>query len=353
MIAAPYPNRALHGALCGLSAAALFGMSAPLSKLLLSEVPPILLAGVYYVASGLLLTVYRLVRPVTSEAALRREDLPALAGLALLGGMLGPVLMLWGLARVSPLTGSLLLNLEAPFTMLVAVVFFGEHLGRHAAAAAVCIVLGACVLRVAPSSLAGDVWGLLAIASACAAWAFDNNLTQRLSLRDPIAVVRVKALAAGSANLVLGLLAGESLPSARYLTLASAVGMLSYGASIVLDAYALRYVGAAREAAYFSTAPFIGALASLLLPGTSLHVPELAALLLMAVGVVLLLKERHAHQHAHSPVRHEHRHTHDEHHEHSHGPDDPAGEPHSHVHDHAPLVHEHPHVPDAHHRHKH
>jgi drug/metabolite transporter (DMT)-like permease len=343
----------IRGAACGIAAAALFGLSAPIAKLLLAQTSPLLLAGLFYLGSGGVLSLYQLFRRGASEAPLSRQDTPALAGLVVLGGILGPVLMLWGLSRVNALTGSLLLNLEAPFTMVVAVLLFKEHMGRHALMAAACIVSGAALLRLSTGSGESDVWGILAIAGACLAWALDNNLTQRLSLRDPFAVVRIKALAAGGTNFALALLAGHALPSWRFIAPALLVGSLSYGASIVLDAYALRLVGAAREAAFFATAPFIGAIASVVLLKEPLAGWDIGSMALMVAGVLLLLRERHGHQHQHRPVEHEHRHTHDQHHQHNHGPDALPGEPHTHVHRHASLVHDHPHVPDIHHRHEH
>jgi hypothetical protein len=130
------------------------------------------------------------------------------------------------------------------------------------------------------------------------------------------------------------------------------VGALSYGASIVLDAYALRLLGAAREAAYFATAPFFGALLAIPLDGDRFDGRTLAAMGLMAAGAALLGRERHSHMHTHEAIEHEHMHVHDAHHRHAH-PDGDAREPHSHPHQHAPLTHDHPHVPDAHHRHRH
>ena len=343
-----------RGAAFGLGAAALFGLSAPVSKLLLGEVTPVLLAGLLYLGAALGLWIQRLVVPKTLEAGLQRADVPKLLAVVIAGGVAGPVLMLFGLRSVSGLTGSLLLNLEAPFTMLLAFLVFREHVGRHGAIAATLIVLGACVLELEAGAFEADVLGVALLAAACACWALDNNLTQRLSLRDPFEIVRFKALAAGSANTALGLwVAGGALPPARYIVAALVLGSLSYGVSIVLDAYALRLIGAAREAAYFATAPFVGALASLALLGESLGWSDVLAMAVMALGVAFLLRERHSHTHAHQVLDHDHLHTHDEHHRHPHAPGDPPGEPHSHVHHHAPLFHDHPHVPDAHHRHEH
>lgn len=342
-----------RGAAYGLLAAALFGVSAPLAKHLLAEVSPQVLAGLLYLGAGIGLSAWRQLRPPVSEAPLQRRDVPTLVAVVIAGGVAGPLLMLWGLNRVSATTGSLLLNLEGPFTMLVAVVFFREHLGWRGALAAALILLGAGLLKLQGGDGASDGWGMLAIALACLAWALDNNLTQRLTLRDPFAIVRVKTLAAGSFNLLAGLALGARLPPAGIIAGAALLGLASYGASVVLDAYALRLVGAAREAAYFATAPFVGSLFATFFLGERLSSADVGAMLLMVGGVVCLLLERHSHMHAHEALVHEHSHSHDAHHQHEHAPGDPPGEPHSHGHRHEALVHEHPHLSDLHHRHRH
>lgn len=349
------PERSpLRGALYGLAAAALFGVSAPMAKLLLGSVSATLLAGLLYVGAALGLWIERAFRPRRSEAALRREDLPTLSVVVLAGGVVAPVLMLLGLQRLTAFSGSLLLNLEAPFTMLLAVLVFREHLGLRAGVASALILSGALVLKVEPFALGADSTGVLLIAGACACWALDNNLTQRLSLRDPFAVVRVKTSVAGVVNTSIAIFwLGAPAPSHVILGSALALGAVSYGVSVVLDAYALRLVGAAREAAYFATAPFLGAGVSTLLFDEPVRAVDLAAMGVMGAGVMLLLRERHSHVHVHETLLHEHVHHHDEHHRHPHDPHDPEGEPHSHLHQHEPLEHEHPHVPDVHHRHRH
>ncbi|PTL84155.1 DMT family transporter [Vitiosangium sp. GDMCC 1.1324] len=349
----------LKGALMGLGAAALFGLSAPVAKLLLPTSGPLLLASLLYLGGGVGLSLtgvaarFRQGRAPHLEAPLERKDWPLLAGIILCGGMLGPVLMLVGLARLSGVATSLLLNLEGPFTILIAVLLFGEHLGRRAGLAAGFIFCGAAVLGLQAGEVRADWPGVLAVAGACLSWAVDNNLTQRLSLKDPVAVVRIKALGAGGCMLVLAIATGHPLPGARVVAAALALGAASYGLSIVLDMYALRLLGAAREAAYFATAPFLGALAALPLLGERLSLRELLGGAAMALGVVLLVRERHGHVHTHELLEHEHLHTHDAHHQHAHPGMADVTEPHSHPHRHVPLTHDHPHVSDLHHRHKH
>ena len=349
-----YGTNQLRGALCGLAAAALFGMSAPLSKVLLFSIQPVLLAGLLYLGAAMGLWLRRALVPARAEAQLQARDRPKLAIVVLAGGVVAPILMLLGLGRVTALTGSLLLNLEAPLTVLLALSVFGEHLGRDGIIACGLIVLGAVLLKLHPGALGADAWGVALLAAACACWALDNNLTQRLSGSDPFALVRVKTLAAGSVNTALGLyLSRGSLPAAAHVSGALLLGSLSYGVSVVLDAYALRWVGAAREAAYFGTAPFAGALIAILWLREPLHTRDMLAMLAMALGVLFLLRERHAHPHTHEAIEHEHLHVHDAHHQHPHAPGEPATDPHSHRHRHTALAHDHPHVSDAHHRHKH
>jgi drug/metabolite transporter (DMT)-like permease len=350
-----------RGALFGLLAAASFGASAPVCKLLLGHVDAPMLAGLLYAGAALALTAWRALRrgrAAAAEAPLGargdRSVAAGLLGIVLLGGVGGPLLMLYGLARSSAVGGALLLNLEGPLTAAVAVVVFREHLGARAALATVLVLAGAAVLAAASPGGGGGAttWtGTAALAGACLCWALDNNLTQRLSIRDPVALVRLKATGAAVGNLAIALVVGSPLPSARVAAAALALGAVSYGASVLLDAYALRLLGAVREAAYFATAPFVGAVLGALMFRQPVGARELGAGALMAAGVVALLRERHGHEHTHEAIEHEHRHVHDEHHRHQH--DAPFTEPHSHRHTHEPITHAHPHVPDLHHRHKH
>jgi drug/metabolite transporter (DMT)-like permease len=245
---------------------------------------------------------------------------------------------------------SLLLNLEAPLTVLLAVVLFGEHAGPPVVIATALVVLGGTMLGDGGTQVGSRWAGMALVAAACLGWAVDNNLTQRLSLRDPIAVARVKTLAAGAINLTLAFAAGQPMPGGLRVAAALIVGGVSYGLSIALAVRAMAVLGAARQAALFAVAPFVGAAASVPLLGERVDVLAGAA---MAAGVALLLRETHEHDHVHEPLEHDHLHVHDAHHDHEHAGDVDPGEPHSHPHRHAPLTHAHPHVPDAHHRHRH
>jgi drug/metabolite transporter (DMT)-like permease len=196
----------------------------------------------------------------------------------------------------------------------------------------------------------------LLVTGACLAWAIDNNLTRKVSLADASWIAMVKGLAAGATNLVLALALGATWPAPAVVAAAALVGFASYGASLALFVVGLRELGTARTGAYFSVAPFFGAVLAIVLLGEAVTAPLLAAGLLMAVGVALHLSERHEHRHAHEAIEHTHEHVHgagDVHHDHTHQPPVEPGTRHSHPHRHQPMVHSHPHFPDAHHRHGH
>jgi len=343
-----------RGPVYGLLAALSFGIGAPLAKLLGARTAPLMLAALLYGGAALALGLCggALRRPgAAREAPLVKGDLPALLVITVLGGMLGPFLMLLGLARVSATAGALLLNFEGPLTALIAVLAFGEHLGRRALVATVLVAGGAVLLAGGHGVGGASVGGALALVGACAAWAIDNNFTQRVALRDPVAVVRVKTLGAAVGNFALALAHGDHLPATPVVAAALGLGAVSYGISVLLDAYALRLLGAAREAAYFATAPFIGAVAGAALFRERFGVIEVGAGLLMVAGVVVLLREKHLH--THEAIAHTHAHVHDAHHQHPHDGGETSSEPHSHFHQHEPTVHAHPHDSDEHHRHRH
>ena len=337
-----------------LASAALFGVSAPLAKLLLQSVSPQLLAGLFYLGAGgglALVRAGRLTLGVRStEAPLKRADLPWLLAVVASGGLVGPLLMMMGLARTSAASGSLLLNLEGLMTMAIAWVVLRENVDRRLIVGAASILAGAVVLSWRGEGVSLDLGGLL-IAAACLAWGIDNNLTRNLSAVNPATIALVKGLAAGGVNVALALLMGARLPAAGVTGAALVVGFLSVGASLVLFIHALRHLGSARTGAYFSLAPFIGAAIAVVLLGDAVTAKLVVAGLLMGFGLWLHLMERHEHEHVHDGVEHEHEHVHDEHHRHAH--DGPATEPHSHPHRHDALRHRHVHYPDLHHRHDH
>ena len=349
-------NTRLHlhpGIVAALGAALLFGIGTPLAKLLLAGADPWLLAGLLYLGSGIGLTAWRMLRQQARRAPVGRAEWPWLGGAIVSGGIVGPLLLMWGLARMPASGAALLLNAEAVFTAVIAWVAFRENVDRRVFAGLVAIVAGAIVLSWPTRVDVGTVLPALAVLGACLAWGIDNNLTRKVALADAASIAAIKGLAAGATNLALALSLGAAWPSAAHVGGALGVGFLAYGVSLVLFVVALRQLGAARTGAYFGVAPFFGATVAVVAIGEPVTLPLVAAGALMAVGVWLHASERHHHAHQHEAIEHEHEHRHDAHHRHGHDGEADTTAPHTHRHRHAPTRHAHAHYPDAHHRHEH
>lgn len=342
---------ARHGTAAALLAAGLFGATAPVAKKLLENSGIAALSCLLYFGAFLALTVSSVLLGPSSESPLRPSDVPKLAAVAVIGGIGGPLLLLYGLQRTSGIAGSLLLNLEAPLTLLLAVLVFGEHLSTRMTLAATAMFAGAGLVTADPGRSYASVAGALAIAGACLAWAIDNNLTQRLSLRNPVQLAQAKTATAAAGLAVVAVATGSTFPPWRIGMVALAVGALGYGFSIVLDVVALRLIGAARESALFAVAPFAGALVAIPLLSEHLTTGTGVAAVLMVLGAVAFVSERHEHLHEHEAIEHEHVHEHDAHHRHVH--EEIIEGRHSHPHRHEETVHAHGHASDVHHRHGH
>ena len=346
-----------RGILQALAAACLFGLSTPLAKILTGAMAPVMLAGLLYVGSGIGLSLWMLLRkmrrqPIT-EAPLIRRDVPWLAGAVLFGGVLGPLLLMLGLAQTPASTASLLLNLEAVLTAVLAWVVFRENVDRRVLLGMLAIVAGTLLLSWQHPANVVFPWGSMAIVGACLCWAIDNNLTRAVAGGDPLQTAAIKGGVAGAVNVSLALFMGYRFPAALPLLATGLIGFVGYGVSLVLFVLALRSLGTARTGAYFSTAPFVGAALSLLLFAEHPDLTFWLAGALMALGVWLHVSEAHVHEHTHDALAHNHRHRHDEHHQHSHDFPWDGEEPHTHPHVHEPLIHSHRHYPDSHHRHRH
>jgi len=341
--------------LYALGAAALFGASTPFAKLLTGDMPPVLLAGLLYLGSGLGLSLARVIRDRgLRPSGLPKGEWPWLLGAIFFGGVLGPVALMFGLLSTSGSTASLLLNLEAVLTAVIAWVVFKENADRRIVIGMLAIVAGGVALSwPTVSAVQSSVTGPALVGLACLCWAIDNNLTRKVSASDALFIAATKGVMAGAVNTLIAMGMGAVLPGFATLSATMAVGLLGYGISLVLFVLALRGLGTARTGAYFSTAPFIGAATALMVFPETTSLAFWMAMGLMSVGVWLHLTERHAHEHTHVELSHGHVHRHDEHHQHVHDFERDGIEPHTHDHKHAKLKHEHAHFPDVHHRHSH
>ncbi len=360
MAGSPTALPAVRGGLLALLAAALFGISTPLVQQFGAGLGPFSTAALLYGGAAVVGLLSR--QRIEREARLQRSDLPRLLAMAAFGAVVGPVALAWGLQHTSGTSASLMLTLEALFTAVLAWRLYHETMDGRVWAAMVLLLAGgmALVLDQGLRSDAGgaQLWGLLAVLLATAAWGVDNTLSRALAERDPGRVVMAKALLGATATAALARAFGEPLPAAGATAALLAIGATGYGLSLRFYLLAQRAFGAARTGSVFAFAPFIGAAAAVLLGDRSFSVLMGVGSALMLAGVLLHLVESHGHEHEHEALEHEHAHRHDDGHHDHHEPPDHAHGPlsqgeHSHRHRHEPMRHAHAHVPDAHHGHRH
>ena len=340
------------GASAAILAALSFGVTAPLVTRAGSGVGPLTTAMLLY-AGAAASSLLPLGRTAAGGAPFERRQWWRLIAIALVGGGLAPSLLAWGLQRTGGTAGSLLLNLEAVFTVVLAWLTYREPIGHRVGAALAFMTLGGVLLALDVTSGTGATpLGVLAIAGATLAWAGDNTLSRGLAQQDPVRVVAIKGALGAATTATLAYALGEHLPSLPAALALLGCGASGYGLSLRLYLTAQRRMGAARTGSIFAIAPFVGAALGLVLGDQAHGLGAAASGLLFAVGLWLHLTERHQHAHLHEAVNHEHPHRHDDgHHDHVHDP--PVVGEHSHPHHHDRLEHAHEHTPDFHHDHSH
>ncbi len=337
-----------------IAAAVLFGSTTPIAKLFISDVHPVLSAAILYMGSGVGLSIVRYLSTSShTEAGIQRESYPWIAGAIFFGGILAPILLMAGLKSTTASSASLLLNLEGVFTAVIAWTVFKENFDTRIALGMVCIVLGGIILSCQNDFHAEISTGSVLIILACACWGIDNNLTQKVSSSDPYQVASIKGLTAGCFNFSMSILLGVFECSAPKAVMGLFLGFLGYGLSLAFFVMALRHIGTARTGAYFSLAPFWGAVLAILLLREEVSSSLMLAGIFMGAGLWLHITERHEHEHEHEEISHNHSHVHDAHHQHGHDERVDACNEHTHEHKHVKILHAHRHCPDIHHRHCH
>jgi len=336
-------------------AAALFAVGTPLSKLLLTELPPAFMAALLYLGAGIGMSALSLIKKAgrvdNKEADLTNKDLPYVIGMILLD-VAAPILLMFGLSMASPANVSLLNNFEIVATTLIALLLFKEPIGRQIWAAILLITLSCMLLSFEGASSLSFSFGSVLVLLAALCWGLENNCTRELSLKDPVKIVIVKGFGSGLTSLSIAAALGSLRFDWAVIAAALAVGFVSYGLSIYFYIKAQRELGAARTSAYYAVAPFIGAGLSVILFNQTMTLTFIIAALIMLAGTYLSVREDHAHEHIHLDTEHDHRHSHcDGHHNHIHC-EKVSGE-HSHVHCHEYLKHDHPHLPNQQHIHSH
>nr|WP_051571917.1 DMT family transporter [Ruminiclostridium cellobioparum] len=343
------------GIFMAILAAALFGISSPVSKLLLAEIPSTLMASLLYLGAGIgMLTINiikRLGKNERVEARMTRKEMPYIIGMIVLD-IAAPVCLMLGLTMTTSANASLLNNFEIAATSLIALLIFKEAIGKRMWIAISLITLSSMILSVEDFHSISFSTGSIFVLLACICWGFENNCTRMLSLKDPLQIVIVKGFGSGMGSLVIALVLKQYSTDILYLFMALLLGFVAYGLSIYFYIIAQRELGAARTSAYYAVAPFIGVLLSVIIFSQQITTSFIIALVMMITGAYFAGAEHHKHMHIHQETTHEHRHNHsDDHHTHIH--DYKVESEHSHIHTHKRMEHIHRHTPDMHHTHSH
>ena len=336
-------------------AAALFGMSAPFSKFLLSEIPPLMLSALLYLGAGIGMLAIDIIRRISKakhvEAKLTKQELPFILLMVILD-IAAPISLMVGLTMTTSSNAALLNNFEIAATSVIALIVFKEAISRRLWLSISLITISSIILSIEDFSSFSFSIGSIFVLLACIFWGFENNCTRKLSIKDPLQIVFIKGIGSGIGALAIAISAHQTLWNPIFITLSLFLGFFAYGLSIFFYVTAQRSLGAARTSAYYAVAPFIGVGISFIVFNEPITVSFVTATIVMVLGTYFAIFEKHEHKHLHTYVEHEHRHSHsDEHHNHTH--ELITDGEHAHKHTHEKMAHVHEHTPDIHHAHEH
>lgn len=268
-------------------AAGLYALNAPVSKLLLEEVPPTMMAALLYLGAGMGLAVVRLAQRMTGkgkkEAPLTKKDMPYTVGMVVLD-IAAPIFLMVGLTMTTAANASLLNNFEIVATAVIALFIFREAISRRLWLAIVLVTISSAILSVEDVTSFTFSYGSIFVLLACVCWGLENNCTRMISHKDPLEIVVIKGFGSGLGSLVLAFCLGENALPLVYGVCTLLLGFVAYGLSIFFYIYAQRYLGAAKTSAYYALAPFMATALSLVIFREKPSISFFIALLIMAVG---------------------------------------------------------------------
>lgn len=276
-------------------AAALYAISMPLSKLLLKEIPPMMMAAFLYIGAGIGMLVVGFVRHKIqrekTESKLTKKELPYTIAMVLLD-IAAPICLMFGLTMTTAANASLLNNFEIVATAIIALNIFKEAISKRLWFAIGLITLSSILLTVEDTSSFTFSMGSIFVILACICWGFENNCTRKLSAKDPLQIVVIKGFGSGIGSLLIALAVGERLSNFAFVPAVLLLGFVAYGLSIFYYVYAQREIGAAKTSAYYAVAPFIGVVLSFLILGEKPNLLFGIALLIMIAGAYLAGTDR-------------------------------------------------------------
>ncbi|MCD8037024.1 MAG: DMT family transporter [Clostridiales bacterium] len=307
-----------------LLAAALYAINVPLSKILLMNISPTMLAGLLYLGAGIGIGILLLCRKIQGktkdEKWLEKSDLTYTIAMVVLD-IAAPIFLMYGILNTTSANASLLNNFKIVATSIIALVFFKEAISKKLWTAILLVTAASVILGFEGSDSFVFNKGSLLVLCACACWGIENNCTKSISDKSSEKIVLIKGVFSGLGSVIVALAIGESFPAAFYMLAAMVLGFVAYGLSINFYIMAQKDLGAAKTSAFYSVAPFLGVGFSFVILGERPGIQFYISLIIMVVSTVIMVKETlgneklysgyvHTHQHRHGDVVHTHAHRH-------------------------------------------
>jgi len=275
-------------------AAALYAINVPLSKLLLENAGPTMMAAFLYLGAGFGLLIYsgigKAFGKVTIKEPLTKKELPYTIAMVVLD-IAAPIFLMLGIACTDSANVSLLNNFEIVATSLIALFIFKEIISKRLFAAIFMVTLASIILGFEGAGSFSFNLGSLFVLGACVCWGFENNCTKKISSKSSVEIVIIKGCFSGLGSLIIALILGEQFPEIKYLIGILLLGFVAYGLSINFYIMAQKDLGAAKTSAFYSVAPFLGVAFSMILLGERPNVQFYVAFLIMLLATVLMVKD--------------------------------------------------------------
>ncbi len=249
-----------------LTAAALYAINIPFSKLLLANIGPTALASLLYLGAGLGMAVTSIATSYAKKKSSLSDPIRILfakgnriytVGMVILD-IAAPIFLMYGIKYANSSNVSLLNNLEIAATSLIALIIFKEKISKTLFCGIILVIISGGLLSYeGAEGLSFSIDSLFVIA-ACICWGLENNCTKKLSHNDSNAIVITKGIFSGIGSLTLAIVSKESFPHIIYIIFALVLGYIAYGLSIKLYVMAQNVIGAAKTRAFYSVSPFLG-----------------------------------------------------------------------------------------------
>lgn len=205
--------------------------------------------------------------------------------------ILAALFIVESLKYIDASTVSLISILEISFTIVISHFIFKTQISKNLIIAVILVSIGGILLSFDSSTeFKLSIASMLTVfATAC--WGLENNLTAKVSDKNPLLLVFYKCFAVAIFNLlfILNINIFELFINNWYLLV---IGFFTYGISILYYVYAINYIGISKTSIVFSFSPVFGALISLILFKEKITIYFVISLILMLMGIYFTIIDK-------------------------------------------------------------